>query len=85
MSDSRSRAGNDNKKVERSRKRKREKGGCIVVYCIVLHFVQCGPFILGKPISMNIVEPMQYPMRIARAWWLKEGGKEGVGVSTRRE
>ena len=50
------------------RERESEEGGHIVVYCIVLHFVQCGPFILGKPISMNIVEPMQYPMRIARAW-----------------
>ena len=44
--------------------------GCIRVYCIVLHFVQYGPFILGKAISMNIVKPMQYPLRIARAWFL---------------
>ena len=52
---------------ERERERGREKRGCIVVYCIVLFFLQCGPCILGKPIYINIVKPMQYPMRIARA------------------
>ena len=53
---------------EKKSKRQRKRGlYCNVLYCIVFYFLQYGLSTLGKTISMNIVKPMQYPMRIARA------------------